>query len=681
MAIDDGRRILPLFPRRPAPDLALPAWTARCRSAANLLRVGIKVANDKIRAAADADRARARMGATVVAMAVGETQVAIAHAGDSRAYRLRGGDLKRLTRDHSIAEEMRAARPEMTDDELAGFAHRNVVTRSLGQQGRARARRLREPGRTPATLHAVHRRSVGLGARRQDRRASSQSTGDLEAACQLLVDAANEAGGPDNITVLLVRRRLTVIRQALVRDKRILVCVGPGGVGKTTIAAARGRAGRAARAADAGVHDRSGAAARRRARDGRARRGAAGAVPGRAPRARDRRGRRRAARRAPRHRARRSRAWSTSQVADAEMRRRIFDNAIYRQITTTLTGSQEYAATLALHDFVASGKFDLVVLDTPPTANALDFLEAPGAHRGGGLQPGACSWFARPPEGARRFSLQRLRSGGALVLRRLAKFVGSRFLEDVGRLPGRFSGGAGRVPVARASRSSELLRGPDVGFLLVLVPEVRGGRRGAVLSRRGCTRRGIPLGGFVANRVHAGARASTTPAAIAAALRTAPGVAALPAATLDDAAARLAPVARGVRRARSCRSGASCARLAVSGRPASTITEVPLLDHDVDNLAELRVVGDHLRARRRLRRRLPAVEHRLERGRRQLGRAEEQPPPPRPAARRSLACDRGGRAREVRPPRRGRPRRSARRAAPSAPGRGAAVGKTSGAAA
>ena len=60
--------------------------------AANLLRVGIKVANDKIREAAAADRARARMGATVVAMAVGEKQIAIAHAGDSRAYRLRGGD-------------------------------------------------------------------------------------------------------------------------------------------------------------------------------------------------------------------------------------------------------------------------------------------------------------------------------------------------------------------------------------------------------------------------------------------------------------------------------------------------------------------------------------------------------------------------------------------------------------
>jgi len=172
--------------------------------AANLLRVGVKVANDKIREAANADRSRARMGATVVAMAVGETQVAIAHAGDSRAYRLRDGELKRLTRDHSIAEEMRAARPEMTDEELAGFAHRNVVMRSLGSKDDL------EPDVyvnkvAPGDLYMLC--TDGLWGSVPDANIASilNATEDLEAACQLLVDAANDAGGPDNITVLLVR--------------------------------------------------------------------------------------------------------------------------------------------------------------------------------------------------------------------------------------------------------------------------------------------------------------------------------------------------------------------------------------------------------------------------------------------------------------------------------------------
>ena len=172
--------------------------------AANLLRVGIKVANDKIREAANADRSRARMGATVVAMAVGEKQIAIAHAGDSRAYRLRDGEFKKLTRDHSIAEEMRAARPEMTDEELAGFAHRNVVMRSLGSKDEL------EPDVYVNKAQAGDLYLLctdGLWGSVRDAKMATilKSTNDIEAACQLLVDAANDAGGPDNITALLVR--------------------------------------------------------------------------------------------------------------------------------------------------------------------------------------------------------------------------------------------------------------------------------------------------------------------------------------------------------------------------------------------------------------------------------------------------------------------------------------------
>jgi serine/threonine protein phosphatase PrpC len=172
--------------------------------AANLLRVGIKVANDKIRAAAAADRARARMGATVVAMAVGEAQLAVAHAGDSRAYRLRGGKIKRLTRDHSIAEEMRVARPEMTDQELAVFPHRNVVTRSLGSKDEIEpviyVNRLQE-----GDLYLLC--SDGLWSVVPDPKIAAilGGTSDVEAACQLLIDAANDAGGPDNISTLIVR--------------------------------------------------------------------------------------------------------------------------------------------------------------------------------------------------------------------------------------------------------------------------------------------------------------------------------------------------------------------------------------------------------------------------------------------------------------------------------------------
>jgi protein phosphatase len=171
---------------------------------ANLLRVGIKVANDRIRAASKQDRAKNRMGTTIVALAVGDAQITVAHAGDSRCYRLRGDELKRLTRDHSIVEEMIAARPEITEAEIAAFAHRNVVTRSLGSKEELDPTVLVEPLQE-GDLFLVC--SDGLWGSVPDDKIKGiiRSTPDIEAACQLLIDAANEAGGPDNITSVLVR--------------------------------------------------------------------------------------------------------------------------------------------------------------------------------------------------------------------------------------------------------------------------------------------------------------------------------------------------------------------------------------------------------------------------------------------------------------------------------------------
>jgi protein phosphatase len=171
---------------------------------ANLLRVGIKVANQRIRAAAAQDRARARMAATVVALAVGDAQLTVAHAGDSRAYRVRGGQIERLTRDHSLVEEMKAARPEMTEAEIAAFRHRNVVTKCLGSKEDL------EPDIYRAALQEGDIYllcSDGLWGSVTDQKINNiiRANPEIEAACQLLIDAANDAGGPDNISALLVR--------------------------------------------------------------------------------------------------------------------------------------------------------------------------------------------------------------------------------------------------------------------------------------------------------------------------------------------------------------------------------------------------------------------------------------------------------------------------------------------
>jgi anion-transporting ArsA/GET3 family ATPase len=371
--------------------------------------------------------------------------------------------------------------------------------------------------------------------------------------------------------------------KALTTEKRIVVCVGPGGVGKTTTAAAfaalAAASGRktlvstidpAPRLADALGVELTAQPTPVPDEVGRA----LGIAPGLLHVARL-------------DTARAFGALVEEQVNDPAMRRRIFDNPIYRQITTTLTGSQEYAATLALYDVVRRNEYDLVVLDTPPTAHALDFLEAPRRIAEAISSP-AIKWFVRPPDGA-RFSLQRLRAGSALVLGRLAKFVGSKFMEDIAAFLTDFQVVLGGF-LQRAESIGKLLRQPDVAFLLVLAPEVPAVDE-ALYFRKRLTDSGVPLAAFVVNRVHPRPGTMDT-AAIARALHARPELAGISDADVDLTAERLARTAidfqllsDGERR--------ELHRLSALA-PGIPVLEVPLLDGDVSSLAALRAVGAHL---------------------------------------------------------------------------------------
>jgi protein phosphatase len=117
---------------------------------------------------------------------------------------MRDNELKRLTRDHSVLEEMLVARPDMSAEEIAAFAHRNVVTKSLGSKEEV------EPTLYVNTLAMGDKYllcSDGLWTVVPDAtiEAIIRDNDDIDAACQLLIDAANEAGGPDNISAVLVR--------------------------------------------------------------------------------------------------------------------------------------------------------------------------------------------------------------------------------------------------------------------------------------------------------------------------------------------------------------------------------------------------------------------------------------------------------------------------------------------
>ncbi|HVV88066.1 MAG TPA: Stp1/IreP family PP2C-type Ser/Thr phosphatase [Kofleriaceae bacterium] len=169
----------------------------------NRLACGIKLANLRIFEAAGRDRGKKGMGTTVVTALVTGDQLVVAHVGDSRGYRVRGGAVEPLTRDHSLLEDYREVKPDLTAEEERAFPHKNVITRALG---------MRETVGVAIRTHALQPGDVyllccdGLSGMVDDERIGQivSAATSLERAATELIDAANGAGGIDNITVLLI---------------------------------------------------------------------------------------------------------------------------------------------------------------------------------------------------------------------------------------------------------------------------------------------------------------------------------------------------------------------------------------------------------------------------------------------------------------------------------------------
>ncbi len=167
------------------------------------LRSAVALANETIFRAAVAQPELAGMGTTLVALLVQGGRAAVAHVGDSRVYRVRGGRIRQLTDDHSLVGELQR-RGEISADAAREHPHRHVLTRALG------VRTVAEPDFGELTLEAGDvflLCSDGLTHQVRDDELAKAVTGepDLDAVCDRLVALANSRGGDDNITVLLVR--------------------------------------------------------------------------------------------------------------------------------------------------------------------------------------------------------------------------------------------------------------------------------------------------------------------------------------------------------------------------------------------------------------------------------------------------------------------------------------------
>jgi anion-transporting ArsA/GET3 family ATPase len=268
---------------------------------------------------------------------------------------------------------------------------------------------------------------------------------------------------------------------------------------------------------------------------------------------------------------------------DRERRERIYQNRLYQQLSGALAGSQEFMAMEKLYELASERDYDLIVLDTPPTAHALDFLEAPDRVLDF-LGNETARAVLTPALAAGRIGMKFFQLGGAYVAKTLARFTGGEVLRDLADFlagfHGMYEGFEQRAGAVRA-----LLSDASVGFILVASPAPLSVDEALVFHER-LHAESMPVAGAVANRV--------TPSlwedggglpgaeALAAALggRAAPGLADRLARTLEEHQAMARADAREVDRL-----------FAAVGGPGVVI---PRLESDVHDLGGLERMAERL---------------------------------------------------------------------------------------
>ncbi|MDH7571714.1 MAG: Stp1/IreP family PP2C-type Ser/Thr phosphatase [Armatimonadota bacterium] len=162
----------------------------------------VQYANGLVRDTAAGIPGRSGMGTTLTAAVVHENRVVVAHVGDSRLYLIRGGEIRQVTNDHSwVAEQVRMG---LLDAETAARSpFRNVITRSMGAEPTVAVDLFHETLQPGDILLLC---TDGLTGHLSDPQLAAIATATSPSvACMELIDAANEAGGKDNITVLIAR--------------------------------------------------------------------------------------------------------------------------------------------------------------------------------------------------------------------------------------------------------------------------------------------------------------------------------------------------------------------------------------------------------------------------------------------------------------------------------------------
>ncbi|GAA3024112.1 ArsA family ATPase [Kitasatospora sp. NPDC058063] len=276
--------------------------------------------------------------------------------------------------------------------------------------------------------------------------------------------------------------------------------------------------------------------------------------------------------------------------AEPERAKAIMENPFYQSLSAGFAGTQEYMAMEKLGQLRAAEEWDLIVVDTPPSRSALDFLDAPN-RLGSFLDGRVIRILTAPAKVGGRSAMRFLNVGMGLLTGTLGKIFGAQLLTDVQTFVSAMDSMFGGFR-ERADRTYQLLKAPGTAFLVVAAPERDALREAAYFVDRLAADR-MPLAGLVLNRVHdTGAPQLTAERALAAAEaleengseHASPAAELLAAGLLRLHAERMQIMGR-ERRTRD---------RFVSVYPDVPIVEVPALPGDVHDLDGLRAIGDRL---------------------------------------------------------------------------------------
>ena len=261
---------------------------------------------------------------------------------------------------------------------------------------------------------------------------------------------------------------------------------------------------------------------------------------------------------------------------DGAAAQRILDNRFYRNVSGALGGTQEYMAMEKLYELHTSGAFDLIVIDTPPSRHALDFLDAPERLLRL-LDNRMFRLLMMPTKTYMKVASVALQT----LLRTVSRVVGREVVDDAIAFFQAFEGMEAGFRL-RAAKVQTLIDDPETAFVLVTAPRRDAVDEAAFFAQR-LAANGLSVAGLVVNRIHP-SFGSADPSALRQAAAAAAAAGSPARVTLEN----LADLREIAVRERAMLDGLT------TKIPSGAVAYVPLLDHDVHDIATLAAVAPHL---------------------------------------------------------------------------------------